>query len=378
MDPTEFSALVAKVYEASIDFSRWGEIAPLAARTFNSTSCLLQFQNRSTGVSRVLGYTPNFTPAKIADYGQYYYARDPWATGALAAGSGVPVLGGELVPEKEVYGSELYADWLQPCGVFDLAGGSTGLENGNIGLLGIHRPYDAPRFDREAQRWMALLLAHFGRALDLHNRLETVQRRLDVALDALNALQVGILIVNPHASIVYANAAAEAHLRPGRGIIARHNHLGAEDAAKDEALKRMIKGASLAAGGRSLSTGGLISIPVPDAGPLSLLVCPLSSGFARLDATGPMAMIFIGGADEHKKLPERVLTMLYGLTQAEARLASALLMGETLQGYGERLAISANTTKTQLKSIFAKTGHSRQSDLIRDLTANPVLRMLRQ
>ncbi len=53
-------------------------------------------------------------------------------------------------------------------------------------------------------------------------------------------------------------------------------------------------------------------------------------------------------------------------------LACGLLSGETIQAYTTRVGVSANTARSQLKSIFAKTGHSRQSALIRDLTSNPV------
>jgi DNA-binding CsgD family transcriptional regulator len=34
-----------------------------------------------------------------------------------------------------------------------------------------------------------------------------------------------------------------------------------------------------------------------------------------------------------------------------------------------------NTARTQSKRIFAKTGHGRQADLIREVMANPALRV---
>lgn len=68
---------------------------------------------------------------------------------------------------------------------------------------------------------------------------------------------------------------------------------------------------------------------------------------------------------------------LYGLTPAEARLVEALLGGETVAEYAERAGVSANTAKTQLKRVFAKTGCGRQAELVAAVLDNPVLRAAR-
>jgi DNA-binding CsgD family transcriptional regulator len=46
-----------------------------------------------------------------------------------------------------------------------------------------------------------------------------------------------------------------------------------------------------------------------------------------------------------------------------------------LQDYAGQNGISPHTAKTHLKQIFQKTGHGRQTDLLRDIMANPVLRI---
>jgi DNA-binding CsgD family transcriptional regulator len=70
----------------------------------------------------------------------------------------------------------------------------------------------------------------------------------------------------------------------------------------------------------------------------------------------------------------QALIQLYGLTAAEARLTAALVNGERLEDYAVRQRISINTVRTQSKQIFAKTGLSRQADLIREVLANPALK----
>lgn len=376
MDSGQFSTLLAALYDASVDPAGWTGVADLAARAFKSSSCLLQVQNRANGSGRLLGHTGNFTAAKMAAYREYYYAQDLWATRAMEGGIGRAVLGTELIPEPEIYGTELYNDWLRPTGIFDLVGGSVGLAAGNVGLVGIHRPHDAARFDHTDRLWMEHFLKHFGRAVDLQNRLGQVEHRLNVTQDALELLDVGILVVNMRAQVVYANPSAEAHLNRRGGITLNHKVLTLTDPARDADIKRLIQGAALGGVGKSISTGGLVTLPRSDASPLTLLVCPLSPTFLGPTASEPVAMIFIGDSQSERRMPRTVLAKLYGFSATEAQLACGLLSGETIQAYTTRVGVSANTARSQLKSIFAKTGHSRQSALIRDLTSNPVLRML--
>ena len=54
----------------------------------------------------------------------------------------------------------------------------------------------------------------------------------------------------------------------------------------------------------------------------------------------------------------------FSLTPAEARLALHLVAGETLRSTGVKLSITYETVRTQLKSIFKKTGTCRQAELV--------------
>jgi DNA-binding CsgD family transcriptional regulator len=87
-------------------------------------------------------------------------------------------------------------------------------------------------------------------------------------------------------------------------------------------------------------------------------------------------MVFIGDSSSSRRPSQAVLAKLYGFSAAEGQLAGALLAGDCIQDYARRTGVSINTARSQLKSIFAKTGHARQSALIRDLANNPVLRMM--
>ncbi len=61
----------------------------------------------------------------------------------------------------------------------------------------------------------------------------------------------------------------------------------------------------------------------------------------------------------------------YGLTPAEARLASLMLKPMSLQETARHLGISQETARTHLKALFAKTRTNRQAELMIRLMATP-------
>jgi DNA-binding CsgD family transcriptional regulator len=63
-------------------------------------------------------------------------------------------------------------------------------------------------------------------------------------------------------------------------------------------------------------------------------------------------------------LCEVLMAHLFHLTPAEARLARYLSTGDTLEEAATMLKVKLSTARTQLSSLFAKTGTRRHSRLV--------------
>ena len=61
------------------------------------------------------------------------------------------------------------------------------------------------------------------------------------------------------------------------------------------------------------------------------------------------------------------LKPLYRLTTAEANLAVQLMAGCTEEEAAQRLNVTRNTARCQIRAVFAKTGVTRQTELLRVL-----------
>jgi DNA-binding CsgD family transcriptional regulator len=66
---------------------------------------------------------------------------------------------------------------------------------------------------------------------------------------------------------------------------------------------------------------------------------------------------------------------LFDLTPAEARVASGIAEGLTVDQIAGQHGVTAETVRVQIKAVFAKTGVSRQSQLAALLAAVPKIPM---
>jgi DNA-binding CsgD family transcriptional regulator len=57
----------------------------------------------------------------------------------------------------------------------------------------------------------------------------------------------------------------------------------------------------------------------------------------------------------------------WGFTLAEAQLAQQLMRGCSLEEAAQRVSVSKNTVRSQLRSLFMKTETHRQAELVRVL-----------
>ncbi len=116
---------------------------------------------------------------------------------------------------------------------------------------------------------------------------------------------------------------------------------------------------------RSGDLAGLRSIPVP-AGPgypaAVLHILPVR-GDARDIFSGSENILVVSTMDG-RAASSSLLCALFDLTPAEARLADRLVAGAPLDQIALSHAVSITTVRSQLRSIFAKTGTSRQAQLV--------------
>jgi DNA-binding CsgD family transcriptional regulator len=100
-----------------------------------------------------------------------------------------------------------------------------------------------------------------------------------------------------------------------------------------------------------------------------LMIAPLQ--LAGPAPTHGAALLFAFDPEATPSVTVDLVRRLFALSEAEAELSVALCCGKTLDDVATQRGTSINTIKSQLKSIFLKTGTKRQSELVSLLLASP-------
>ena len=217
------------------------------------------------------------------------------------------------------------------------------------------------------------LAPHIVRAVRTQIRLGTQQGVGADLRAALDGLAGAVLLVDPSARIWFANRAAEALLTAADGLAASGGVLRAASPGDTTRLEALAAETVRAAQAASLPQADALTLSRPSGRlPLGVLCVPLRPD--RLDPfpPRPSAMLFVSDPETRPPVPETLLARLYGLTPAEAGLCADLLRGQDVAGHAARRGVSLNTAKTHLRNAFAKTGTSRQADLLRLILTSPV------
>ena len=78
----------------------------------------------------------------------------------------------------------------------------------------------------------------------------------------------------------------------------------------------------------------------------------------------PTALVLVGPVGARMVIPAEAIQTVFKLSTAEARLASALAEGHTMEQYAKQANVSPNTVRNQLAAVFTKTNTNRQTELV--------------
>jgi DNA-binding CsgD family transcriptional regulator len=200
---------------------------------------------------------------------------------------------------------------------------------------------------------------------EIKRRIAQRELRSNLAEVSINKLAVGILVLDDQRQIIFENAAATKVLNDNDGLILDDDRrvcaLGAVEVRLAAAIQRVIGQT-----GDSPDGGVALNISRPSGKrAYQLFVTEL-----RLTHAERPVALYIRDPDR-TRAPVTIIAQAFGLTAAEIRLFQALLDGHTAVEAAKTLGVSGNTVKTQLRSLFAKTGCSCQADLIQIAVSHP-------
>jgi DNA-binding CsgD family transcriptional regulator len=180
-------------------------------------------------------------------------------------------------------------------------------------------------------------------------------------LASLDQLGVTAFIVNANSTVQQQNESARNLLAGDESIRVANSRLRFSDSALNATLEAALRNAT-----QPSRRSSVFPVRAGKNEVYEVNVSPLKPA----DKSGPAAALPLALVVIVRPLPDaeriaRRVRRLYGLTEAEARVAAALALGETVEQIAVAHGVRVSTVRAQVRSIFEKTGVHRQTDLVR-------------
>ncbi|NOX82075.1 MAG: helix-turn-helix transcriptional regulator [Alphaproteobacteria bacterium] len=226
--------------------------------------------------------------------------------------------------------------------------------------IAFSRPREAGRFGEDERAYLAKLLPHVRRAARIAQKLSAPGGFGHASLKGgLTSARMASYLVDSNGTVRWMNAAGENLLSCSNILTVKDGRLTVRHREKDRDLVRLIASAV----DKRLATTPARLLRVPgDGDTLEIEVLPATVPAGALIETTALAIVMARPIG----LTPAVIGLLkqqYRLTEAEGRLALALADGASIEQAAKAGGVSLHTVRTQLRSIFAKTGVKRQSAL---------------
>jgi DNA-binding CsgD family transcriptional regulator len=194
--------------------------------------------------------------------------------------------------------------------------------------------------------------AAISRILELQ---ETTAATFQAVIDGL---ATPVLILREDLSIVHVNGRAEALLAAGGALRRRQGRLSLRDRGGEAQLARAVRNdtAPGAVGREAIALQ-------TESGSRLLHVLRLEDRLGRATARG--AAVFVTSASPQPGSTGESMAQVFRLTPQEARVLALIGAGRSPGEAAAALKVRLSTVRTHLLRIFAKTGVSRQAELVR-------------
>ena len=263
----------------------------------------------------------------------------------------------DVLTIDEIDRHPFYRDLMRPNGGGWGIGTMIPIPSGDLLVFNLERKHSDGPVDRKACGNLDLLRGHLARAGLLSLRLQMERARNTVS--TLENLGLPAAVIGNSGRVLAAN----------KLLLALHHQIaiGAFDAISilSHPSHDLLKESFVQFSNPHLPHGAK-SIPIPATSESVARIAHLVPlrGAAHDIFFSAISVMVITPLRAPDALPAEVLSGLFDLTPAEARVAQGIVVGRSVEAIALEQRVTKHTIRNQLKSIFSKTGTKRQSELV--------------
>jgi DNA-binding CsgD family transcriptional regulator/PAS domain-containing protein len=374
VDESQLLGLVERIYAAASDPALWQEAVDALTAQFPGGRGMILHHDTGRGAGLFAVNSSNSDENWVAAYGHHYAALNPWMKSVMRRPVGLSVPAEFMFHRAGLLKTEFYQDYLRPQDLMSGIGVTLHNDRNLFIAASVLYPEQTAECETENVALLQRLAPHLRRALEVNRRLERANIHDRAAEAALERLAIGVVIVDDSARTVFHNKAAAEILEAQDGLkLDRHGAISAENSDETKWLHRAVLDSVQVLRNAAPCASSTARIMRPSGKTsYSVLVTPIKAGLDLATSRKGLAAILITDHDRGRAPPAKEIASLFGITQAEGRVLHLLAESHEAKDVARILNISELTVRTHIKNMLAKTDHSRQADLLRELAEHPI------
>jgi DNA-binding CsgD family transcriptional regulator len=278
-------------------------------------------------------------------YARLIQGNDAWSEALVLQHDAALARGGslsqQLIPTSALKKTAFWADYLRPLGIDAMANSIVeSSPDAGLHVLAMYNDLGQDEFTPAQFAQLRAVTPWVRSLMRAQRRLRQAERHGQALETTLNQLPLGLMHVSPQGAVRYLNGHASGwHARQPLQLAQVH-------AALPPLLSACLTARTpVSARLHTLQNQAVVALATPLRGQAVAQFVLVPEALPHADAAMP------------------VCSALYGLTPAEAALLPLLLQGMTPREMAETQGVKMPTVRTQLASLYAKTGTRGQAEL---------------
>jgi DNA-binding CsgD family transcriptional regulator len=366
---TNVAPIIEGIYDAALEPERWNDVVVSINNFVGGFACGLFSKNPISKWGETHFYC-GADPHYIHMYAETHSQYDP-LTKLPPFGQVVSIP--DLVQFDEFRRGPFYQEWLRPQGCIDAA--NVVLEKSDSSFPVLMTVLSHKKMvDADMRQRIEAIVPHAQRAIAINKAIDLKKSEAATFASTIDAISSGIFLLGQNGRLIHANAAAHELLLADDCLRLTNGQLVACDSRFNQTLRKLFT--SHEAAGARCSTA--LSLLTRNGDRYLCHVLPLnSSARAAVGANyKAIAALFVRKVALDLHSCSELLLRTFELTPSELRVLLAIVESSGVSATADKLGVAETTVKTHLQRVFAKTGASRQADLVKLAAgfSNPIAR----
>ena len=331
----QMQKLITCIYDAALDESEWTNVLNTLALAIHAEQGHMRLLCTQLNNVRQV-YTLNKDADWTQAYNDYYIHMDPWIKFVDPYETTLDCTHNRLT-DKEFEATEFYNDFLTTQDVHYGVGGNININDDSTCYVTFQRAKKNKGFEVQHLDVIKSLVPHIKKAVLINEKMRSVEFKHNLVSNTLDQINSPICLVNQYGRVLFINRLAEQLIKVHDGIFIKNNCIYINALHENNKLQNLIQQATGKNNKDFSAQGGAMYYKNPVShSSLSILVSPINPEKTNLDTANDEVALILFNTNDHKvTLSTELLSGMYNLSPAEAKLTFHLCQGLTLDEISE-------------------------------------------